>query len=162
MVWAALPAAAVVSHFSLSELRELSNNDQACADVLCLDEIQSGRKTQYVSSQLRAMNNVISIGTTRAMAFISRTFGMHRNSASLAHIQGLVASLVDSFQLKQVSSDRSYTSRNIAKTFAVSLRSRAHSVQDVEGAFQDGVQQGTATIAFFTRRRPTAPRRRTS
>ncbi|CAN9334892.1 unnamed protein product [Alternaria alternata] len=162
MVWASVPAAAIISHFPLSELRQLSNQEQTCEDVLSLNEIQSGRRTQYVSSRIRDKNNSINVGTARAMAMVSRAFGMHRNKTSLAHIKGLVSSLVDSFQLKQVLSESHYTSGIIARAFAITLRSQAHSVQDIELAFQDGVQRGTATIAFYARRWPAIPRRRSS
>jgi hypothetical protein len=160
MVWAQVPALSILSHFPISDLCVLSNREQACDDILNLDDVHSGRKTQYVSSLLRERNSVISISTARAMALICRAFKMHRNSASLAHIQGLVSSLVDSFQLKYVTGDTLYTSNAIAKAFAVSLRSRAHLVSDVEAAFRDGVEQGTATILYHTRRRPAAYRRR--
>ncbi|KAB2108063.1 hypothetical protein AG0111_0g4548 [Alternaria gaisen] len=157
MVWASVPAETIISHFPLSELRQLSNQEKVCEDILSLNEIESGRRTQYVSSQLRDKNNAISVSTSRAMAMVSRIFGMHRNKTSLAHIKGLVSSLVDSFQLKQVLSESHYTSSIIARAFAITLRSQAHSVQDIELAFQDCVQRGTATIAFYARRRPAVP-----
>ncbi|KAF7672187.1 hypothetical protein GT037_009697 [Alternaria burnsii] len=155
MVWASVPAAAIISHFPLSKLRQLSNQEKTCEDILSLNEIESGRRTQHVSSQLRDKNNAISVSTSRAMAMVSRIFGMHRCSVSLTHIKGLVSSLVDSFQLEQVSSQSNYTSRMISRAFAVTLRSRAHCIQDIEVAFKDGVEQGTATIAFYARRRRT-------
>jgi hypothetical protein len=162
MVWASVPAAAVLSHFPLSDLRVLANRDQACEDILNLDEIQCGRKTPYVSSLLREKNNVISISTARAMGLVCQAFGMHSDGASLLHIQGLTASLVDSLHLTAGPLSNFRTSARVARSFALSLRSRIHLVQDVEIAFVDGVEQGLATIAFFTRRRPAAPRRRTS
>ncbi|KAI4692186.1 uncharacterized protein J4E84_003154 [Alternaria hordeiaustralica] len=181
MVWASVPAAAVLSHFPLSDLTVLSRHNQACDDILNLRDIQSGRKTQYVSSLLRDRNTIINIRTARAMAVVCRAFKMHRVGVSLAHIQGLVSSLVDSFQLKQGTSDTPRMSMMMAKAFAVSLVSQAHLDPDVETAFQEGVQQGTvsnirvqtvvrrlltshidlqATIEFYTRRRPVVPRRR--
>jgi hypothetical protein len=162
MIWASLPAAAVISHFPISDLRYLSNRDPACENVLNLDDVQSGRKTQYVSSLLREKNNVINIVTARAMALICRTFGMHSEGASLSHIQGLVASLVDSFQITAGPTNDFRTSSKIAKSFALSLKSQIHFLQDVEAAFVEGIEQGLDTIAFFTRRRPAAPRRRSS
>ncbi|KAH6878194.1 hypothetical protein BKA58DRAFT_452211 [Alternaria rosae] len=167
MIWASIPVAAVLSHFPLSNLTNLSRNNQACDDVLNLREIQSGRKTQYVSSLLRDRNTVIDIRTARAMAVVCRAFKMHRVGVSLAHIRGLVSSLVDSFQLKQVTSDTPRMTMMMAKAFAVSLVSQAHLAHDVEAAFKEGIQQGTvsnirATIEFYTRRRPAVPRRKTS
>ena len=152
MVWASIPIAALISHFPIEELRQLCNQEQTCADMLSFDKIQPGSKTQHVSSRLRDKNNMISVSMSRAMALVSRAFGMHRNNKSLAHIQGLVSSLVDSFQLKQVLSESHYTSGIIARAFAITLRSQAHSVQDIELAFRDGVQRGTDTIAFYARR----------
>lgn len=70
---------------------------------------------------------------------------MHRVGVSLAHVQGLVSSLVDSFQLKHVTSDTPRMSMMMAKAFAVSLVSQTHLDPDVEAAFQEGVQQGTVS-----------------
>ncbi|KAI4629810.1 uncharacterized protein J4E87_002997 [Alternaria ethzedia] len=145
MVWASVPAAAVLSHFPLSDLTVLSRHNQACDDILNLRDIQSGRKTQYVSSLLRDRNTFINIRTARAMAVVCRAFKMHRVGVSLAHIQGLVSSLVDSFQLKHVTNDTPRMSMMMAKAFAVSLVSQAHLDPDVETAFQEGVQQGTVS-----------------
>ncbi|KAI4911862.1 hypothetical protein J4E90_006679 [Alternaria incomplexa] len=145
MVWASVSPAAVLSHFPLSDLTVLSRHNQACDDILNLRDIQSGRKTQYVSSLLRQRNTVVNIRTARAMAVVCRAFKMHRVGVSLAHIQGLVSSLVDSFQLKQGTSDTPHMSGLIAKAFAVSLVSQAHRTHDVEAAFQEGIQQGTVS-----------------
>ncbi|KAI4690776.1 uncharacterized protein J4E88_002249 [Alternaria novae-zelandiae] len=142
MVWASVPAAAVLSHFPISDLTVLSRHNQACDDILNLRDIQSGRKTQYVSSLLRDRNTIINIRTARAMAVVCRAFKMHRVGVSLGHIQGLVSSLVDSFQLKHVTSDTPRMSMMMAKAFAVSLVSQAHLDPDVETAFQEGIQQG--------------------
>jgi hypothetical protein len=162
MVWASVPAAAVLFHFPISDLRVLSNHNQACEGILNLDEIQCGRKTQYVSSLLREKNNLISIGTARAMGLVCRTFGMHRDCASLLHVQGLTASLVDSLHLTAGPLNDFRKSAKVAGSFALSLRSRIHLIQDIEAAFVDGVEQGLATIAFYNRRRPAAPQRWTS
>jgi len=70
---------------------------------------------------------------------------MNRVGINLAHIQGLVSSLVDSFQLKQGTNDTPRMSMIMAKAFAVSLMSQAHLDPDVETAFQEGVQQGTVS-----------------
>jgi len=145
MVWASVPAAAVLSHFPISDLTVLSRHNQACDDILNLRDIQSGQKTQYVSSLLRDRNTIITIRTARAMAVVCRAFKMHRVGVSLAHIQELVSSLVDSFQLKQGTSDTPHMSGLIAKAFAISLVSQAHRTHDVEAAFQQGVQQGTVS-----------------
>ena len=145
MVWASVPAAAVLSHFPLSDLTVLSRHNQACDDILNLRDIRSGRKTQYVSSLLRDRDTLINIRTARAMAVVCRAFKMHRVGVSLAHIQGLVSSLVDSFQLKQGTNDTPRMSMIMAKAFAVSLMSQAHLDPDVETAFQEGVQQGTVS-----------------
>jgi len=145
MVWASVPAAAVLSHFPISDLTVLSRHNQACDDILNLRDIQSGRKTQYVSSLLRDRNTIINIRTARAMAVVCRAFKMHRVGVSIAHIQGLVSSLVDSFQLRHVTSDTPRMSMMMAKAFAVSLVSQAHLDPDVETAFQEGIQQGTVS-----------------
>ncbi|CAN9301975.1 unnamed protein product [Alternaria alternata] len=57
MVWASVPAAAIISHFPLSELRQLSNQEQTCEDVLSLNEIQSGRRTQLIRSRTLSLRS---------------------------------------------------------------------------------------------------------
>jgi hypothetical protein len=155
MVWASVPAAAILSHFPISDLQILADSDRICSEILNLDAFQPKRRTRDVSIRMREQQNSINTTTAQAIAAISRVFGMHRDRVSLVHIQGLVAALVDSFKFIHDDSstgDVHKTSR-IAHTFAQRLRSRIHSVQDVALAFSNGVKQGTDVIAYYSRRR---------
>ncbi|RMZ72099.1 hypothetical protein GMOD_00007093 [Pyrenophora seminiperda CCB06] len=153
MIWASLPAATILSHFPLADLKSLSNRDKACSDTLSLECIQPGRRTRYVSSQMRSKNKVLDIPAALAIASISRTFGMHRKDVSLAHIQALIASLVDSLYIhKDSSTDEDTTASGIASAFAVALRSRGHVHEEVMQAFQEGVRQGFDTIEYYSGR----------
>jgi hypothetical protein len=152
MVWASVPRAGIITHFPLSELQLLSNNSLSCAAVLSLDEFRPGRRTRYISDQLKAKNFVLNTATAHAIGAISRIFSMHRNNANLEHIQDFVSRLVDGWQINGHPASDIHTISSVATSFAMSLRSRAHRVQDVMLAFQKGVQQGNDTIAYYARR----------
>ncbi|RAR10903.1 hypothetical protein DDE82_000874 [Stemphylium lycopersici] len=154
MVWASVPAAAILSHFPLLDLQLLSDDDQICTEILNLDEIRAGRRTRYVSARMREKGNTINAVTARAMASISKAFGMNREGVGLLHVTGLVACLVDSFQLLRSPVVDGRASSSIAHAFAMTLRSRSYTTQDVMKAFLEGVQQGSDTVAFYSRKRP--------
>lgn len=152
MVWSDLPALTILSHFPIADLQTLSECDQICSEILSLECIQPGRRTQFVSSQMRGRNKILNTNTARAMGAISRTFGMHRKEVGLPHIQGLIASLVDSFKIQENSATDIHTASSIASAFALALRSRKHLHQHVMQAFKDGVRQGMETIIYYSGR----------
>ncbi|EDU50387.1 conserved hypothetical protein [Pyrenophora tritici-repentis Pt-1C-BFP] len=152
MVWADVQADAILSHFPLADLQSLSNQDQTCSEILSLQCIQPGKRTSSVSSKMRAQNKMLNTTTAKAMAAVCRTFGMHRKNVSLAHVQGLVASLVDSFSVQANSATDIHTTSSIASAFALALRSRVHLYQQVMQAFQDGIGQGMESVEYYSGR----------
>jgi hypothetical protein len=154
MVWASVPRAAIITHFALSDLRYLASNSPSCADVMNLDEFQPGRRTRQVSDQMRAKKTILNTATARALGKISRTFGLNGGNVSVEHIQEFIARLVDGWQVSKHPLNNIHTNSSIATTFAISLNSQIHRVQDVMVAFLNGIQQGTNTIAYYSRRRP--------
>ena len=152
MVWSDLPASTILSYFPLADLQSLSDHDHSCSEILSLECIQPGRRTHFVSSQMRERNKILNTNTARAIGSVSRTFGMHRKDVSLTHIRDLIASLVDSFKVQENSATDIHTASSIASTFALALRSREHLHQHVMQAFQDGVKQGIDTINYYSGR----------
>jgi hypothetical protein len=160
MVWASVPRAAILAHFPLASLRALSNSSQSCANILNLDEFHLGRRTGHVSTQLKEKSITLNTMTARAMGSISRVFDMHGTKVSLDHIQDLIARLVNGWQISNHHAKDIHTMSSIATTFAMALSSKVHRAQDVMVAFQNGVQQGTDIIAYYSHRRPKYQRTR--
>lgn len=152
MVWADVKAAAIISHFPLADIQLLADQNQTCSEILSLQCIQPGKRTRFAASQMRAQNKTLNTTTAKAMAIVSRSFGMHRKNVSLSHIQGLVASLVDSFSIQEDRTTDVYTTSNMASAFALALRSRVHLHQQVVEAFQNGISQGMYTINYYSAR----------
>jgi hypothetical protein len=78
---------------------------------------------------------------------------------ALAHIQELVARLVDGFGITNNLIHDNYAMQSIATSFATTFGSRVHRVQDVAYAFIEGLKSGTDAIEFYARRRRPAKRR---
>lgn len=152
MVWASVPASTILSHFPISKLCDLADNDEVCAQILNLHEFRRSRRTRYVSNAMRKRKNTITPATARAIGAIALTFGMHRENIGLEHIQGLIAALVDSFQLAHGSDDGAYD-EDVAYAFAKELRSRRYNVEDVKEAFGEGVRKGREIVGYYASRR---------
>lgn len=76
---------------------------------------------------------------------------MHSKKVGLAHIQGLVAALVDSFHLLHSSSD--FAQEDFGYAFAKELRARAHGIREVADAFRSGVKQGREIVGYYENQR---------
>jgi hypothetical protein len=75
---------------------------------------------------------------------------------SLVHIQDFVARFVDGWKVSEDPMNGIDAKGRVAAAFATTLASRAHHVRDVMNAFQNGIQHGTETIAYYSRRRTAA------
>jgi hypothetical protein len=140
----------------LSDLQHLANSDEACASLLALQEFQKGRTTRHVSTRLQNNNFVLKRKIARRIAAIARTFHMDNMGVSLVHIQDFVARFVDGWKVSEGPINGADAKSRVAAAFATTLASRAHHVRDVMIAFQNGIQHGTETIAYYSRRRPAA------
>jgi hypothetical protein len=150
MIWASIPREAILAHCPLSDLHLLSNSGQA---FLSLEEFRPGRRTLEVSARLREKNTILSTTTAQSMGAMAKIFGMDQNNVSLIHIQDIVSRIVDGWQVGEGHPRDIHTMSSIASSFAFSLGSRTHRIQDVIAAFLEGTQQGMDTIAYFARRR---------
>ena len=101
---------------------------------------------------MRDKQNLLIPSIAKAMGTIARVFGMHSRKVSLVHIQGLIAALVDSFQLVHNSGDLTYD-EDMAYAFAKELRSKEHSMEDVARAFKEGVKKGSEIVGYYESRR---------
>jgi hypothetical protein len=110
---------------------------------------------------MKEKNIVLNTATAHAMGSISRVFGMHCNNVTLEHIQTFISRLVDGWQIQENDVNDIHTS-SVTTTFAMSLSSQIHRIQDVMTAFMNGMQQGTDIIAYYARRRPNFQRTRTN
>ncbi|XP_014561189.1 hypothetical protein COCVIDRAFT_87601 [Bipolaris victoriae FI3] len=152
MVWASVPAEAILHHFPIADLHTVAQSDPICSQLLNLSAFQPRRRTRHVSDRMREQRNTITTHTVQAVAGIARAFGMHRERVSLVHIQGFIAALVDSFQLRYDETGDAHAN-SISHNFAVTLRSRCHRIEDVALAFLEGARQGNDVIAYYSRRR---------
>ncbi|USP82623.1 hypothetical protein yc1106_09897 [Curvularia clavata] len=152
MVWATVPASTILSHFPIAHLCDLAEKDDICAQILNLDEFRRGRRTRFVSNAMRDKQNLLIPSIAKAMGTIARVFGMHSKKVGLVHIQGLIAALVDSFQLMHNSGDVAHD-KDMAYAFARELRSKRHSMEDVTRAFREGVKQGREIVGYYESRR---------
>jgi hypothetical protein len=160
MVWASVPRAAILTHFPLADLRALSNSSLSCAEIMNLDEFLLGRRTFHISNKLKEKDILLNTATARAMGAISRVFGMHGDNVTLEHIQIFISRLVDGWQIQEKEVNDIHTRSSIAMTFAMSLSSQEHRIQDVMTAFMNGMQQGTDVMAYYARRRSNSRRTR--
>jgi hypothetical protein len=95
-----------------------------------------------------------------AIGRIARTFGLDRTDVHLEHIKDFVSELVNGWTLQCSQLGDLHTMSSYATTFAMTLQSQRHRLQDVMGAFIDGCQEGTRIIEFYARRRKGVYRRR--
>jgi len=109
---------------------------------------------------MKKRNKLLNTTTARAMAAVSRVFGLHRKEVGLAHIQGFTASLVDSFTIQECSATNVHTMSSIASAFALALCSIVHHHQQVMEAFQEGIKQGYHTVNYYSGRGQGQGRRR--
>ncbi|KAF2823324.1 hypothetical protein CC86DRAFT_384695 [Ophiobolus disseminans] len=159
MIWASIPRAAIIHHISLGDIITLSDTHPAAADLLHLEEFQAGRRTMTVATQLRDKNITLSVTSAHTLGLICKQFGLHHDNVKLHHIQDMVGRLVDSWTIMN---SMSTVTAIVARAFTGALDSRVHRSGDVVQAFVDGFQQGTATLKYYQRRRPTARRVRSA
>jgi hypothetical protein len=161
LVWANIPREAVLNHFPLSDLLSLADRDPRSANILHLEHFEPGRRTLAVSSLLREEQTVLSNHTARAIGCVTKTFGLDGEDVEVHHIREFVGRLVDGWQIRGDSSYGIHTVNSHAYAFAATLGHRAQYLQDIMKAFVDGMQQGTANIAYYARRGPCRNTRRT-
>lgn len=128
--------------------------------LLQLDTFQAGRNTLTVSSSLREHGTTLDIHSAKAMGLVCRQLGLNNVHTAAQHIKCAVSCLVDGWHVRR---DSTLNIRDAALTFATALGSRRHAATEVTAAFVDGIEQGTASLEYFAkRRRPTSRRSRSA
>lgn len=131
------------------------NADEDCQDLLNFDLFEPGMKTNAIAALLRERNSILNTETARALGKIARCFGMSQQNISLKHLEDFIARVMDGWTIQKPFAVDMHTTSSLAFTFATEFGSHAdgYTVQDVMGAFMDGVEQGTRCIAHWSRSR---------
>lgn len=128
----------------------LADESMSCANLLNLEDFQPRISTPTIVSSIRAKNITLNTDIARAMAKISRVFGLRGSRVRLSHIADFVGRLVDGWSIRQCESE---DLRTAAWAFSTELNSRVHGVEDIAGAFEDGMMDGTEVLSFFEERK---------
>lgn len=91
--------------------------------------------------------------TARALGKIARIFGLNGSSITLEHLQDFVARLMDGWTITKPEAIDMHTMSSFAATFATAMGSHAggYTLQQVMGAFIEGVDHGTHCIAHWSK-----------
>jgi hypothetical protein len=125
-----------------------------CYDLLSPEVFRPGRPTLSISNELRERNIVLNADIARAMGQITKTLGLGGKHVKLGHIKDCCARLIDGWGIQCTQISDSHTMSTVAMTFAMTLSSESeeYNLQKISRAFIDGIEQGLACIAFYTRR----------
>ncbi|XPS94304.1 hypothetical protein M3J09_003625 [Ascochyta lentis] len=161
-VWGEIAADAVLHTLELEKLINHLNSDAGCGNLLNFDVFESGVKTNTIAAALREKNKTLNTATARALGKIAKAFGMAQSNMTLQHLQDLVARLLDGWTILKPEMMDMHTTSSLAATFATALgRHHAnHTLQDIMGAFMDGVDDGTRCIEHWSRSRSGSRRQR--
>lgn len=105
---------------------------------------------------------MLNTASARAMGKIAKAFGMAQSNVSLQHLREFVARVMDGWTILKADSIDVHTLSSLASTFATVLGSHhaGYTVQDVMGAFIDGVDDGTRCIEYWSKSRSGSRRQR--
>lgn len=133
-----------------------------CCDLLSFDVFKPDTKTSKIAGNLRERNVMLNTTTARALGKTANMFGMNQDNITLEHLQDFVARLMDGWTVTKPDRIDMHTMSTLAATFAMSLRSPAggYTLQEIMGAFIEGVDQGTQCIAHWSRSRSGSRRQR--
>ncbi|KAJ4326366.1 hypothetical protein N0V94_000041 [Neodidymelliopsis sp. IMI 364377] len=154
-VWSDIPSDAVLQTMDLNGLLETLNDDPDCQALLNLHVFEPGTKTNTntIASALRERNTTLNTTTTRALGKIAKAFGMTKPTITLPHVQDFIARLIDGWTIRKSPNTDIHTMSSIAATFSIAMGTHqaGYTVQDVMGAFVNGVDDGTRCIAHWSR-----------
>ncbi|KAF3046256.1 hypothetical protein E8E11_008418 [Didymella keratinophila] len=161
-VWAEIPDHAVLCTVDLEGLIRELDNDVDCNDLLNFDVFKPDTKTNTIAGALREKNVMLNTSSARALGKTAKMFGMDQHNVTLDHLQDFVARLVDGWTITKPEMIDVHTMSSLASTFATALspHSGGYGLQQVMGAFIEGVDQGTRCIAHWSRSRSGSRRQR--
>ena len=154
-VWAEIGDDAVLHTLDLESLIRELNDDVDCNDLLSFDVFKPDTKTNAIASALREKNVMLNSTTARALGKLAKMFGMDQDNVTLEHLQDFVARIMDGWMITKPEMMDMHTMSSLATTFATSLVPHAgdYTLQQVMGAFIEGVDHGTRCIAHWSRSR---------
>ncbi|KAJ8107418.1 hypothetical protein OPT61_g8885 [Boeremia exigua] len=161
MIWADIEREAILHTLDLVDLTEVLNKDDDCRRLMSFEAFDAGKKTNAIASTIREKNITLDIKTAQALGKIARTFGLSKSDVTLPHLEDFIARMMDGWSIEKAEMDRHNLS-SLAATFAVSLGSHAggYHLQEVMGAFVNGVDHGTECAAHWSRSRTGSRRQR--
>ncbi|KAJ4989817.1 hypothetical protein SVAN01_04654 [Stagonosporopsis vannaccii] len=162
IVWGNINSEAVLCVLNLEQLINDLHDDEDCRQLLNFDAFKPSTTTNAIASTLREKNAILNKGNARAMGKAAKMFGMNKINVTLLHIQDFVARLLDGWTIERPVSIDMQTMSTLAATFATFLGAHAggYILQDIMGAFINGVEQGTRCIAHWSRSRSGSRRQR--
>lgn len=164
IIWGDLPNSAILHTFNLSELNDLIAVSPTCANLLNLDLFDGASRTRAISQQLREKGIIMNVDTAKAMGKIARVFGLGGPDVTYLHIDEFVTSLVDGWNIQGCPINDIHTASHLGMHFALAMECPRSSlnIQQIMGAFIDGIEHGTRNLDYFATRRPRFERRRTT
>ena len=161
-IWGDIPSDAVLHTLNLDDLINNLNNDEESRNLLSFDVFEPGTKTNVIASVLREKNIMLNTMTARALGKIARTFGMAQSNIGLGHLQNFIARLTDGWTIIKADAIDVHTMSSFAVAFATAMGPHAtgYNLQDVMGAFIEGVENGTCCIAHWSRSRSSSRHQR--
>jgi hypothetical protein len=161
-VWAEIPNDAVLNTLDLEGLIRELDHDVDCNDLLSFDVFKPDTRTSALAGTLREKNVMLNTSTARALGKIAKMFGLNQENVTLEHLQDFVARLMNGWTITKPEMIDMHTMSSLATTFATSLgpHTRGYTLQQVMGAFIEGVDQGTRCIAHWSRSRSGSRRSR--
>lgn len=157
MIWGSIPKSAIIHDLKLSELETLAAQSKDINCLLSLEIFTGESKTRIIAQQLKTKNYTLNVQTTRSMSQIARLFGLGGVDVRATHIREFCSNLVDGWSIQDAPLGDATAMGDLAMRFALALGHRSSSMllQDVMGAFIDGVKMGTKNMEFYS-----SPRRR--
>lgn len=161
-VWSDIPRGAVIHTMELKGLINSLQEDPDCRYLLNFDVFKPGAKTTAIAAALRERNVTLNTPVARALGKTAKAFGLAQKDATLGHLHDFVARLCDGWTIEKPERLDVHTLSSLAATFGTAMGSHAagHTIQDVMGAFLNGVDHGSTCLAHWSQSRSGSRRQR--
>ncbi|KAF1974429.1 hypothetical protein BU23DRAFT_638071 [Bimuria novae-zelandiae CBS 107.79] len=160
MIWGNVPMDAIIQYGFLSDLETAITGGPTGSLLRNSNDWLPNQTASTLTKKLKARSIPLDRDVARALGGFSNAMGLGNAGVSLQHITEFVQVCVDGWSLNCALVDDIHTRSSFAYTFAIALSSQTFHLQDIMGAFFDGVERGLHNVAFYERRRPSLRRRR--
>ncbi|KAH9863259.1 hypothetical protein IAQ61_009536 [Plenodomus lingam] len=135
----------------LEDLDDLCKHDDAAARLMNLDAFKPHLKTFQVASAMRERSTTLNTHVAGTIGRVANLF-LGNTRASTQHISAFVARLVDGWAIEKNAATDVHSLSSMAAAFASHFgRHSGCSRQELMGAFQDGIDEGTRCAARWSR-----------